>query len=191
MSPFSRNLFPVLWLAWAAYWLIASRHVKAVVRSEPPLSRLLHIIPLATATLLLALPVMPIAFLNEKILFPRATWPFWAGAALTAAGLAFTIWARLNIGKNWSAIVTIKQDHELITSGPYRIVRHPIYTGLLLGFAGSALARCSWAGVLALAIACAALWRKLRLEERGLRGHFGDRYAAYSRRVAALIPGVL
>jgi protein-S-isoprenylcysteine O-methyltransferase Ste14 len=79
----------------------------------------------------------------------------------------------------------------LITSGPYRWVRHPIYTGLLLGFAGSAIARGEWRGVLALLIVAAALWRKLKVEEQGMRQIFGDAYDAYSRRVAALIPLLL
>lgn len=70
---------------------------------------------------------------------PPATRAFWSGAVLTAAGLLFTVWARQHIGRNWSAIVTIKQEHELPTTGPYALVRHPIYTGLLLALAGSAL----------------------------------------------------
>jgi protein-S-isoprenylcysteine O-methyltransferase Ste14 len=78
-----------------------------------------------------------------------------------------------------------------VTSGPYRFVRHPIYTGLLLAFIGSALARGDWRGVLAVAIAFAALWRKLRIEERWMREEFGAAYEEYARRVAALVPFVL
>ena len=106
----------------------------------------------------------------------------------TAAGLLFTVWARIHIGRNWSGTVTIKEGHELITSGPYAIVRHPIYAGLLLAFVGSGLARGEWRGVLAVVIAFLALWRKLRLEERWMREQFGPAYQAYSQRVAALIP---
>ena len=87
--------------------------------------------------------------------------------------------------------MTIKQDHELILSGPYSYVRHPIYTGLLLGFVGSAIARAEWRGVLAVAIAFGALWRKLNIEERWLSQEFGETYADYRRRVAALIPYLL
>jgi protein-S-isoprenylcysteine O-methyltransferase Ste14 len=133
---------------------------------------------------------MPIPVLGERFL-PMAAWPFWVGAAVTAAGLLFAVWARRHIGRNWSGIVTLKKDHELVTSGPYALVRHPIYTGLVLAFAGSAVARAEWRGVLAVVIVLWALWRKLRVEERWMREQFGDAYEAYRRRVSALIPFVL
>jgi len=101
------------------------------------------------------------------------------------------VWARVHLGGNWSGIVTLKEDHELVRRGPYRWVRHPIYSGLLLAIAGSAVVRGEWRGFLALAIAFAALWRKLKLEERWLGETFGEQYAAYRRRVSALIPFVL
>jgi len=87
--------------------------------------------------------------------------------------------------------VTIKEGHELVTSGPYALVRHPIYTGLLLALLGSTLALGDLRAVLAFALAAGALWHKLRIEERWMRQQFGDAYQAYSRRVAALIPFVL
>ncbi len=87
--------------------------------------------------------------------------------------------------------MTLKQEHELIRSGPYRLVRHPIYTGLLLGFIGTAMARDEWRGWLAVLIAFAALWRKLRLEERWLTEQFGESYRQYRAKVAALLPFVL
>lgn len=189
MPTLYRNLFFFVWAAWALYWWALSFNVKAAARREPLRSRLLHLGPLLLATLLLCLPGVPIAVLGERFLAPAA-WPIWLGAALTAAGLLFTVWARRHIGKNWSAIVTIKEGHEFIASGPYAIVRHPIYTGLLLAFAGSALALGEWRGVLALAIVAWALWRKLRLEERWMLQHFGDAYRVYCRRVAALLPYV-
>jgi protein-S-isoprenylcysteine O-methyltransferase Ste14 len=86
--------------------------------------------------------------------------------------------------------VTIKEGHELVTTGPYALVRHPIYTGLLLAFLGSALARGEWRGIVAVAIATGALWRKLRFEERWMRQQFGEAYRAYCARVAALVPFV-
>jgi protein-S-isoprenylcysteine O-methyltransferase Ste14 len=182
-----RYLFAALWLGWAAYWWALSRRVKIAVRREPLSSRLLHIGPLLLAALLLLAPSPSLPFLGERFL-PQATWPFWAGSALTAGGLLFAVWARRQLGGNWSGTVTIKQDHELITSGPYAIVRHPIYTGLLLALAGSAIARGDLSGVLAVMLAFWALWRKLRLEERWLHEQFGQSFQAYCGRVAALLP---
>ena len=85
----------------------------------------------------------------------------------------------------------MKEDHEFITSGPYALVRHPIYTGLLLAIVGCALARGEWRGVLAVALVFGALWQKLKLEEKWMRVQFGESYEAYSRRVAALVPHIL
>jgi protein-S-isoprenylcysteine O-methyltransferase Ste14 len=139
---------------------------------------------------LLAAPEVPIPLFNERFV-PLAIWPAALGAALTFAGLVFCVWARFVLADNWSDFVQLKRDHELIVDGPYRWVRHPIYTGLLLMFAGTALAVGEWRGVLAVAIAAASFWRKLRLEESVMRRQFGDAYARYAERVPALIPFVL
>jgi protein-S-isoprenylcysteine O-methyltransferase Ste14 len=107
---------------------------------------------------------------------------------MTAAGLLFSVWARRCLGTNWSGAVTIKERHELVTSGPYGLVRHPIYTGVLLAILGSAIAVGEWQAVLAMVLASFALWRKLRLEERWMLNRFGEAYRAYCRKVPALIP---
>ena len=182
-----RLLFPALWLSWAAYWWLASREAKPTERQEPIVSRLLHILPLLLACWLLWADRVPGHLLNER-LFPWAPWEFWAGAATTAFGLVVAIWARVHIGRNWSGTVTIKQDHELVATGPYAHVRHPIYTGLLIALVGSAMARGEWRGVVAVALAWAALWRKVQLEEQWMIERFGNQYTIYRRRVPALIP---
>ena len=185
-----RYLFPAMWLAWAVYWWISARHVKPTERHESVGSKLSHIGPLLLAAILFSVPHMPISVLGEKFLPPTA-WRFAAAAALTAAGLLMAAWARRYLGTNWSSTVTIKEGHELVTTGPYALVRHPIYTGLLLAFVGSAIAGGEWRGVLAVAIAFWALWRKLRIEEQWMHEQFGEAYQAYCRRVSALIPYVL
>jgi protein-S-isoprenylcysteine O-methyltransferase Ste14 len=182
-----RFLFPGLWLSWMIYWFWASRHAKPTERQEPIGSRLLHVLPLLLAVWLLWGGRVPVAFLNAR-LFARTPWEFWIGALITGLGLLFTVWARIHLGRNWSGLVTIKQGHELIDTGPYALVRHPIYTGLLIAFIGSAAALGQWRGVLAPLIAWAALWRKLRLEERWMTEQFGERYLAYCRRTPALVP---
>ena len=178
-----------MWLAWAAYWLWSSRHVKRVRRRESTFSRAAHLVPLTLAAALLATPSLP-GWLGERWL---AAGPMSgiAGASLVALGLALSVWARRILGGNWSATVTLKEEHEIVQTGPYSVVRHPIYTGLLIALGGSAVVRGEWRGVVAFAIAATALWRKLRIEERWLTEAFGLRYADYVRRTRALIPFIL
>lgn len=181
---------PAIWIAWAGYWWWSARGNKENRRHESVSSRLAHLLPLAVATLLLVPEHLPLGVLSQP-LFPGSSMRYWTGVAMVIAGLAFTVWARLHLGRNWSATVTVKRDHELVTDGPYRLVRHPIYTGLILAFIGSALARNEWRGVLAVVIVFVALWRKLKLEERWMTETFGVAYTRYRERVHALIPGLL
>lgn len=190
MGDLYRYLFPVMWLSWISYWLAAAGNVKATAWREPLVSRLLHIVPLTLAAVLLFPARAPIPALGERFL-SVGTWPFWLGAVLTLAGLLFTVWARVHLGTNWSATITVRQDHKLVTNGPYRFVRHPIYSGLLVAFVGSALARAEWRGVLAAFLVFCALWRKLRIEEQRMREQFGSAYEEYASRVVALIPYVV
>ena len=179
-----------MWLGYIAYWWALSTSVKATERSEPLPSRLARLILMVTAVALLSSPSVPLPLVNERFLPPGALY-FWGGAALTVGGLLFSVWGRRHLGRNWSQAVTVKEGHELVTSGPYALVRHPIYTGLLLAFIGSAAARGEWRGLLAVTLVFGALWYKLRLEEKWMRAHFGEPYEAYSRQVAALVPHIL
>jgi protein-S-isoprenylcysteine O-methyltransferase Ste14 len=190
MSPIHEFLFLGLWLAYFAYWKLVSAKVKATERREPMRSRLLRLVVILSAFALLWLPRIPVPLISERFI-PQGEVYLWIGFFMTAGGLLFSVWARRHLGRNWSQAVTLKVDHELITTGPYAIVRHPIYTGLLLGILGQALARGEWRGLLAFALVAAVLWAKLRLEEQWMRSHFGEPYQRYSRRVAALLPLVL
>ena len=182
-----RCLIPVLWVAWAIYWSLVSRDVKETTRRESVMSRALHLGPMMLAAAMLASPGLGVPGLSARVV-PWMPWLFWLGVALVCGGMAFAIQARHTIGRNWSAIVTLKKDHELVTTGPYALVRHPIYTGLLLGFLGWAVAVDRWRGVLAVAIVFLAILRKYRLEERWMRERFGVAYDAYRARVKALVP---
>lgn len=182
-------LIPALWAAWAIYWFGAAFTAKPVRRTESIASRLSHYIPLLLAILLLVSPRFAGAALSTRFL-PRSVILFWIGTGLLLAGLLFTVAARRYLGGNWSSTVTLKQDHTLIRSGPYRFVRHPIYTGLLLAIFGSGvIALGEWRGLVVLALATAAFLRKIQIEERFLQEQFGDAYARYRQEVAALIPG--
>jgi protein-S-isoprenylcysteine O-methyltransferase Ste14 len=187
---FYRWLFPLLWLAFVAVWIAMARGGKAVAERESAFSRLSHYLPLAIAIYLLAAPHVPFALLNDRFA-PLSLWLVQLGAALTFAGIAFAIWARVSIAGNWSSDVTLKRDHELIVNGPYAFVRHPIYTGILLALIGTGLAVGEWRAALAVALAAAAFWRKLGIEEAVMRRQFGEAYVRYAARVPALIPFVL
>jgi protein-S-isoprenylcysteine O-methyltransferase Ste14 len=183
-------LFVGMWVGWFALWRVMAMRVKAAAQSESMTSRLSHMVPLAIAAGLLALPRLPVPPLDARFV-PLALWPATLGVVLGYAGLAFTVWARFAIADNWSNVVQVKHGHELVVHGPYRWVRHPIYAGLLLMFAGTALAVGEWRAVLAVAIAVGAFWRKLTIEENAMRGEFGDAYERYAEETRALIPFVL
>ena len=189
MSLIYSYLFPAMWLAYLAYWWVMSINVKGNERGEPALSRLVRLVAMVCAAVLLW-PGIPFPVIDGRFL-PSGSLSFWIGAVVTAAGLLFSVWARRHLGSNWSQAVTIKTGHELITSGPYSLVRHPIYSGLLLGFIGTAVALGQWRGLLAVALIFIGLWRKLRLEEQWMRAQFSELYEAYARRVAALLPYIL
>ena len=189
MQALYNNLVPALWLLWALYWLIAARGVKPVQRRESVGSRLGHALPLALAAgLLMGNSVS--GWLGARFV-PASASVYLGGVCVVVAGLVLCVWARVVLGGNWSGTVTLKKDHEIVRAGPYGRNRHPIYTGLLIMFIGSALARGEWRGLVAVVIVFAALWRKLKLEERWLGEHFGAAYAAYRECTAALIPFIL
>lgn len=190
MALFYNWFFPVVWILFLLFWQVKASDTKATTRLESPASRVVRSIVFLAAIVLLSVPNLPSAFLYKPLL-KQGLLTFWAGAAITIAGLLFAVWAREHLGKNWSRSVTVKQDHELITSGPYALARHPIYTGILTGFLGSTIAEGQVRSLIALLMVSAVLWLKLRLEERWMRETFGDNYAAYARRVAALVPFVL
>jgi protein-S-isoprenylcysteine O-methyltransferase Ste14 len=184
---FYESLFPALWIAFLLYWQIKAANTKATQRLEPAASRILRVLAFLLAIILLSTTLIPLPWLYLH-LWPTSFWPFWLGVVLTLAGLLFAIWAREHLGANWSRSVTLKQDHELITSGPYALVRHPIYTGILTGFLGSVLAEGQVRSLIAFLLVSLALWAKLRLEEQWMRSQFGDTYAAYTQHTAVLVP---
>jgi protein-S-isoprenylcysteine O-methyltransferase Ste14 len=109
---------------------------------------------------------------------------------IEAIGLVLTIWARRHLGQNWSGRIAVMAEHDLIKSGPYQLLRHPIYTGLLLMYFGVALVTGEWLALVGVAMAVFAYWRKIRLEEATLNSAFGEAYANYRRGTWALLPGI-
>ena len=176
-----------LWCGWGLYWLLAALRNKSTQRREPLASRLGHLLPLAAGAALIAWPPAGGNVLAWR-LWPAAPAAAWIGVALVTAGLAFAVWARVNLAGNWSGMVTVKKGHELIRSGPYAWVRHPIYTGLLAALLGSAIDSGTVHAALGLAMIAVAFVHKSRIEEGFMRATFPGEYARYSAEVPALVP---
>ncbi len=182
-------LIAALWLVWVAYWVMAARSAKHVEAREPLLGRLVFLAVMLLVAVLIAGHRWPQWLLVQVV--PGGWIRYWCAVFLVIVGLAFSIWARAVLGTNWSGVVAVKVDHELIVRGPYRWVRHPIYTGALLALLGSGLAAGQCRGLVAFAIALIALWLKSRAEERWMTREFGERYVAYRQATRALLPFVL
>jgi protein-S-isoprenylcysteine O-methyltransferase Ste14 len=178
----------VLWIIW---WLVASTSKRSVQRQTVS-SRFLQ-------SGLFLIGLLFIFNFGDFFAYGPLTTrvipeqPFWilSGAVLSAVGILIALWARATLGRNWSGTVTIKHNHELILRGPYAVVRHPIYTGLLLGMVGTSLvyglARC-FIGVLIVGL---GLWLKLQTEEQFMMQQFGEQYIQYRQRTRALVPFLL
>jgi protein-S-isoprenylcysteine O-methyltransferase Ste14 len=124
----------------------------------------------------------------DRLVVPHTTSSAWSGVLLCVSGLMFAIWARLILGRNWSGVVTLKEGHELIERGPYRVVRHPIYTGILAMLAGTVIALGYFGSFIGLLLVFVSFWVKLKREEDLMLEHFAAKYAAYQHRVKRIIP---
>jgi protein-S-isoprenylcysteine O-methyltransferase Ste14 len=175
------------WWVFLAYWAITSLRVKRTVEGEPWLPRLTHVVIMVGAFTLLFWDDLPLGWLNERFV-PRDPAIRWAGAGLTWLGVAVAIWARNHIGQNWSSKVTLKEDHQLIRSGPYARVRHPIYSGILLAVVGTALVRGEWRDIVGVCLVFLAHWFKAKKEEALMMRQFGSAYEEYRKQTGALIP---
>lgn len=187
----ARETIMALWLALGAIWLLTAFRLKPTARQADSGSRMWQLLILTCAAVLLFTEAPKITLLDARYL-PALSGLASAGVALTAVGVAFSIVARLYLGQNWSATATIKHDHELIRSGPYGLVRHPIYTGQLVAAIGTAITLGEIRDLLAVPLIIVGFWLKVRSEERLLMSNFGDRYTAYRREVrGAIIPYIL
>jgi protein-S-isoprenylcysteine O-methyltransferase Ste14 len=178
------------WILFAIIWLIAAFWTKRSIYKESRWQRLRYVIPILVGGYLLFKGQRLSDPLNLRVI-PHVDALAWTGVVLCFAGLAFCIWARFTLGQNWSGVVTIKGGHELITRGPYALVRHPIYTGLLTMFVGTVIVLGHVAGIVAVPLVFVSIWVKLRHEEKLMLQKFPDQYAAYQQRVKRLIPFVL
>jgi len=177
------------WEALGLVWLTGLAFTKRSVRSQPTGSFLFHLALASLGFSLLGSRWFDVGWLGMRFI-PDSQAMALTGLALTVGGCLFAIWARLRLGSNWSSQATVKAGHELITSGPYAVARHPIYTGLMVAVVGTALAGGEWRCVLAVIVILLALMVKMGQEERLMMQTFPEAYPAYRQRVKALIPGV-
>jgi protein-S-isoprenylcysteine O-methyltransferase Ste14 len=192
MSDYIKIGIKLLWAVLMIYWSISSRNSKKTALQEPPLKRFVfYWLPIFVAMYLLGPGEwFGHTWLRENFV-PHSDFVGITGLIIGAIGLGIACWARYLLGRNWSLSVQKKENHELIANGPYQWVRHPIYTGLLLLFTGTALIVGDYRGILAILIIFISFWIKLRKEEKLLMEVFGEDYVSYTKRTKALIPLVL
>jgi protein-S-isoprenylcysteine O-methyltransferase Ste14 len=178
-------------LAWAIfwlYWLISAWMTRSPMkRQQSQWSRVLSLIALVWGLWVLYSPRFALGLLVQRAI-PYGMAIGLTGTIITLLGLGFAVRARVHLGKYWSSMPAIRVDHKLIRTGPYRLVRHPIYTGILLGFAGTAIIIGEPLGLVAFFLILAAYLWKIRIEEKYLQEEFGEAYARYRKEVPALIP---
>jgi protein-S-isoprenylcysteine O-methyltransferase Ste14 len=176
-----------LWLALLAYWLISAVRVKPAVQIEGPASRLLRVTLTIFIFAFLFGPWTRIGWLGRRFV-PASEGLASIGLAVTALGVGLAAWARYTLGGNWSAAITLKAAHELICAGPYSRIRHPIYSGILLGLLGTALAIGEWRALLAVALLFLSYLSKAHKEEALLAREFGPAFSAHRSRTGMFLP---
>lgn len=184
------ELIGYTWDALGLVWLCGYVFTKRTVRAQPAGARLFHVAILALGIVLMATHWLSFDWLYVRFI-PDLYSTGVTGLALTVAGCAFAIWARITLGANWSGRATVKENHELITRGPYALTRHPIYTGLTTAILGSALAGGELRCIIGLAVILFGFLTKMAQEERLMMQTFPEAYPRYRQQVKALIPGVL
>jgi protein-S-isoprenylcysteine O-methyltransferase Ste14 len=175
------------WIVFFAFWMVWSFGAKRIARGEGSAGVARRILTVAVAWLLLNADDPRWGVVTARFL-PRSSWVAWLGALVTFVGVLFAIWARIHLGRYWSATVALKNEHKLIRSGPYARIRHPIYTGIISAIAGSAATIGTKGALLALGIIGMSLWFKARKEEALLAGEFGPAFEEHRRHTGFFLP---
>ncbi len=178
-----------MWLAFVLFWAFEATRAKRRARGSalPNLIRVLVLVAIA-----LALRVALGSHLVPHAARPLVTSPAFqiTGAVVCAVGIGIAVWARVYLGRNWGMPMSLREGHELITTGPYAFVRHPIYAGILLGLIGTAAVEARW-WIAFLVVFFAYFIYAAKVEERTMREQFPDEYPAYARRTKMIVPFVL
>jgi protein-S-isoprenylcysteine O-methyltransferase Ste14 len=176
-----------LWSGFFVIWLIWAISSKPTHTRESFQSRIPYLV--FTVAAFYAMFSHDVAFGWMRLgILPRDPWIADLGIAITAAGLLFAVWARAYLGGNWSGAVTVKVGHQLIRTGPYRWVRHPIYSGMVLAMIGTAINRGELRGVIGAALLWIGFTVKSRIEEQFMTVTFGQEYQEYRRTTGGIVP---
>jgi protein-S-isoprenylcysteine O-methyltransferase Ste14 len=178
-----------IWIIFFIVWCLGALRTSPVARRQSLVARLGHVIPLAVCGILLIRNWAAVGPLAWRFV-PHTALVGWTGAMITAAGIGIALAARAFLGRNWSGWVTVKKGHKLIRTGPYALVRHPIYSGVLLGILGTAIVVGEVRGLVATAVAVLGLRLKSLQEERFMEEEFGQEYGEYKKHIKAIIPHV-
>jgi protein-S-isoprenylcysteine O-methyltransferase Ste14 len=179
-----------VWILGLAFWAAASIASSRAVRKQSRGSELGQGAIAGAGFVMLFNQQISLGPLESRLL-PDSPVIAWAGLAFTVLGIGVMAWSRIALGRNWSAAVTIKQDHELVSSGPYAIVRHPLYSGVLLAMLGTGISFGKLRGFIAFLLTLLGWWLKSKTEERFMLEQFGARYRHYQQQSRALIPWLL
>ena len=181
------KLLSIIWLMWVISWVVASfwsGHTKVHVSIR---DAWVYVLPIVLGSIML-LPVTQRLLGAKQLYHPGETGTYLA-AVVVVLGICFTWWARIHLGRFWSNAITRKEDHRIIDTGPYGLVRHPIYTGQIIGLLASGLAIATWTAMVGVILISLGEWQKARLEERFLTAELGsEAYGAYCRRVPMIVP---
>ena len=189
MEKVTTSIISACWIIFVLYWTVSAARAKVTAEHQSPASAMAHRIPVGLSFFLLIFrrlgPPM------NQLIIPHTPLAFVSGGVICVLGLLICLWARRTLAGNWSSDVTFKQNHELVRTGPYRFVRHPIYTGLLAMCLGTAIdagqLRC-WIALIFMGI---GFWIKLSQEERLMLRHFPEAYPLYKEQVKALVPWII
>jgi protein-S-isoprenylcysteine O-methyltransferase Ste14 len=178
----------IVWIAWFVSWWLAAGWSNPTVKQLEARREIPYRLVVIVGIILLA-GWYPHRFSSELVLWRIRVALGWAMVALAVAGFLFMWWARIHLGKLWSASVRLKSDHRIVDTGPYAFVRHPIYTGIIVAGFASAILRGTAAGFLGAILMTVSWYIKARMEEQFLREQLGtESYDAYTRRVPMLVP---
>jgi protein-S-isoprenylcysteine O-methyltransferase Ste14 len=181
------QLLALIWLAWVITWVVASFWSGRTKTHVQTLDSLVYRLPILLGAILLS--PWTTAALGESRLYDLGNAGTYVLAAVVLLGVSFTWWARIHLGRFWSNAITHKEGHRIVDTGPYGLVRHPIYAGLILAILATGVAVATWTSLLGALLISFGEWRKARMEESFLCTKMGlDAYGRYSRRVPMIVP---